>query len=235
MDRSQGRSSSPACCSTTDAARPPRPAARAPERLQAGPHRAARGALPGGLRLCRSRRDPRVTHGEIDRSGLHALEPRRPARGAAGARAAGGDLPRRRLPPREAAPEHLAVVDGDGRSAAIAAASIVAKVVARPRDAPPRRALPAVRVLVPRRLHHAGSLGARPRARAVAIHRRSLRRSATKVGRGVALALREAGRAARRRPLQPARLPRARRATCGQAATSSISSCGAAGGSCSAR
>jgi ribonuclease HII len=70
-----------------------------------------------------------VTHAEIDRSGLHACN-------LAGLRQVLHAL----SPPAEAclvdgfrlgkeAPEHLAVVGGDGRSAAIAAASIVAKVV----------------------------------------------------------------------------------------------------------
>jgi ribonuclease HII len=70
-----------------------------------------------------------VSVGEIDRTGLHACN-------LAGLRAVLGAL----SPPAEAclvdgfrlgpkAPEHVAVVDGDERSAAIAAASIVAKVV----------------------------------------------------------------------------------------------------------
>ena len=70
-----------------------------------------------------------VTHTEIDRSGLHVCN------------LAGLEQVLHALsPPAEAclvdgfrlgkgAPEHLAVVGGDGRSAAIAAASIVAKVV----------------------------------------------------------------------------------------------------------
>lgn len=70
-----------------------------------------------------------VTHAEIDRRGLHASN-------LAGMRHVLHAL----CPPAEiclvdgfrlgkAAPEHLAVVGGDSRSAAIAAASIVAKVV----------------------------------------------------------------------------------------------------------
>lgn len=70
-----------------------------------------------------------VTHAEIDRSGLHACN-------LAGLRQVLHAL----SPPAEVclvdgfrlgrdAPEHLAVVGGDRRSAAIAAASIVAKVV----------------------------------------------------------------------------------------------------------
>jgi ribonuclease HII len=70
-----------------------------------------------------------VTHAEIDRAGLHASN-------LASLRAVLHAL----APPAEIclvdgfrlgkkAPEHLAVVGGDGRSAAIAAASIVAKVV----------------------------------------------------------------------------------------------------------
>jgi ribonuclease HII len=70
-----------------------------------------------------------ITHLEIDRTGLHACN-------LAGLR----DVLHALAPPAEAclvdgfrlgprAPEHLAVVDGDTKSAAIAAASIVAKVV----------------------------------------------------------------------------------------------------------
>ena len=70
-----------------------------------------------------------VTHAEIDRAGLHASN-------LASLRAVLHAL----APPAEIclvdgfrlgkkAPEHVAVVGGDGRSAAIAAASIVAKVV----------------------------------------------------------------------------------------------------------
>jgi ribonuclease HII len=70
-----------------------------------------------------------VTHAEVDRSGLHASN-------LAALRSVLHVL----SPPAEAclvdgfrlgkaAPEHIAVVGGDGRSAAIAAASIVAKVV----------------------------------------------------------------------------------------------------------
>jgi ribonuclease HII len=70
-----------------------------------------------------------VSPGQIDRAGLHASN-------LAGLRAVLAEL----APPAEAclvdgfrlgpqAPEHVAVVDGDERSAAIAAASIVAKVI----------------------------------------------------------------------------------------------------------
>jgi ribonuclease HII len=70
-----------------------------------------------------------ITHAEVDRTGLHACN-------LAGLRAVLAAL----SPPAEAclvdgfrlgpsAPDHVAVVDGDERSAAIAAASIVAKVV----------------------------------------------------------------------------------------------------------
>jgi ribonuclease HII len=70
-----------------------------------------------------------VPHGEIDRNGLHRSN-------LAGLRAVLHEL----CPPAEVclvdgfrlgplAPSHVAVVDGDERSAAIAAASIVAKVV----------------------------------------------------------------------------------------------------------
>jgi len=70
-----------------------------------------------------------VSPGQIDRAGLHTSN-------LAGLRAVLTEL----VPPAEAclvdgfrlgpkAPEHIAVVDGDERSAAIAAASIVAKVI----------------------------------------------------------------------------------------------------------
>ena len=65
------------------------------------------------------------------------------------------------------APAHRAVVDGDTRSAAIAAASIVAKVT---RDRIMHRldsAVSALRVLPPRGLHHARPLGRRARPRSV--------------------------------------------------------------------
>ena len=71
------------------------------------------------------------------------LEPRCDARDPACALAARGGVPRRRFPARPDAPAHQAVVDGDEKSAAIAAASIVAKVT---RDRLMRRdgrALPA--------------------------------------------------------------------------------------------
>jgi ribonuclease HII len=69
-----------------------------------------------------------VSPGEIDRSGLHrsnlrALAAALSALGEADVRLVDGF----RLGP--AAPEHRAVVDGDEKSAAIAAASVVAKVV----------------------------------------------------------------------------------------------------------
>ena len=65
------------------------------------------------------------------------------------------------------APPHRAIVDGDTKSAAIAAASIVAKVT---RDRYMRAAdarLSRVRVRVARRVHHAGAHEDRARARAV--------------------------------------------------------------------
>ena len=89
-----------------------------------------REALFHGVVGCASRISVRfVSHGEIDRSGLHRSN-------LACLRAVLADL----HPPAEAclvdgfrlgpsAPPHRAIVDGDCRSAAIAAASIVAKVV----------------------------------------------------------------------------------------------------------
>ena len=83
-----------------------------------------------------------VSSGEIDRSGLHRSNLARSVRGAR--------RPRRgaevrlvdgfRLGP--AAPPHRAVVDGDAKSAAIAAASVVAKVI---RDRPCAGSTPSIR------------------------------------------------------------------------------------------
>jgi ribonuclease HII len=70
-----------------------------------------------------------VSPGEIDRAGLH----RSNLRALCDALAALGDDPEVRLVDGfrlgPAAPPHRAVVDGDAKSAAIAAASVVAKVV----------------------------------------------------------------------------------------------------------
>jgi ribonuclease HII len=91
---------------------------------------ASREQLFRGVLACAERVAVRViTHAEIDRAGLHASN-------LAGLRHVLAAL----SPPAEiclvdgfrlgpAAPTHRAVVDGDARSAAIAAASIVAKVV----------------------------------------------------------------------------------------------------------
>ena len=104
------------------------------------------------------------------------------------------------------APPHRAVVDGDTRSAAIAAASIVAKVT---RDRIMRRLdalLSALRLLAPRRLHHARSTR-RPCARtgrATSTGSRT-RRSATR--RSGSSQPRERGRAPGALALPPARLP----------------------------
>ena len=70
-----------------------------------------------------------ITHAEIDRAGLHAcnLAGLRHVLHALAPPAEACLVDGFRLGPR--APEHLAVVDGDTKSAAIAAASIVAKVV----------------------------------------------------------------------------------------------------------
>ena len=109
---------------------PPRPAARGAERLEAGRARRAGGALPRRRRLRRA--DQRARHpGRRDRPGR-----------ACTARTSGGcarcsAISRRRPTGRclvdgfrlgPTAPTHRAVVDGDTKSAAIAAASIVAKV-----------------------------------------------------------------------------------------------------------
>jgi len=89
-----------------------------------------REALFNAVTACASRISVRIVPaGEIDRAGLHRSN-------LAGLRAVLGDL----HPPAEAclvdgfrlgptAPPHRAIVDGDTRSAAIAAASIVAKVL----------------------------------------------------------------------------------------------------------
>ena len=110
---------------------------------------------------------------QIDRAGLHRSN-------LAGLRSVLAEL----TPPAEVclvdgfrlgplAPEHRAVVDGDEKSAAIAAASIVAKVT-RDRDhAADGRALSGLRLPLARRLHHAGPLRGRARDRPVEIHRRS--------------------------------------------------------------
>ena len=106
-----------------------------------------------------------IPAGEIDRNGLHRSN-------LWGLRSVLADL----APPAEAclvdgfrlgpaAPEHRAVVDGDTKSAAIAAASIVAKVT---RDRVMRRLdalYPRYGFASPRRLHHARPLGRRARAR----------------------------------------------------------------------
>ena len=108
-----------------------------------------------------------VPSAEIDREGLHRSN-------LAGLRAALSEL----SPPAEvclvdgfrlgpSAPEHRAVVDGDEKSAAIAAASIVAKVT---RDRMMRRIdalYPALRLPLARRLHHAPPLRGRARPRAL--------------------------------------------------------------------
>jgi ribonuclease HII len=105
-----------------------RPLAFLNDSKQLDPQR--REQLFGAVVGCASRIAIRaVPHVEIDCTGLHA-------RNLAALRAVLADL----TPPAEAclvdgfrlgpaAPEHLAVVDGDTKSAAIAAASIVAKVV----------------------------------------------------------------------------------------------------------
>ena len=107
---------------------PPRPAARVAERLQAGLARRARGALPRGCRLRNPISVRVIPCTDIDRNGLHKSN-------LWGLRSVLPDL----APPAEAclvdgfrlgplAPKHRAVVDGDTKSAAIAAASIIAKV-----------------------------------------------------------------------------------------------------------
>ena len=98
-----------------------------------------------------------ISPGEIDREGLHRSN-------LAAMRAVLHEL----SPPAEvclvdgfrlgpSAPEHRRVVDGDEKSAAIAAASIVAKVDARPDDAADGRALSGLRLSLARRLHHAAA------------------------------------------------------------------------------
>ena len=111
-----------------DAARSPRSSARVSQRLEGARPRAPGGALPRCRRVRGARLDSRRDAcGDRPRWPAR-VEPREPARGVARPRAPGRDLSRRRLPPRQegaGAPR----VGGDGRSAAIAAASIVAKVV----------------------------------------------------------------------------------------------------------
>ena len=83
---------------------------------------------------------------------------------------------------------------------------------ARPDHAAARRALPALRLLAPRRLHHAGALGGGARARAVraapAVVRRQVLRGASSSSR--LTPRRERGRAAGALALPPARLPHPR-------------------------
>jgi len=88
-----------------------------------------RNALFRGVMACAERIEVRVIpQGEIDRSGLHRsnLEAMRSILRALTPPAEACLVDGFRLGP--AAPEHRAVVDGDEKSAAIAAASIVAKV-----------------------------------------------------------------------------------------------------------
>ena len=134
------------------------------------------------------------------------------------------------------APEHLAVVGGDGRSAAIAAASIVAKVV---RDRVMRR----LDALFPQYgfSSHVGYITPGHSARVrehgpSAIHRRSFAALCYESNRrGVALAPPGGGRSGAPSSTTACAAIACSGATCGPAATRSISSCGAAGGSCSAR
>ena len=112
------------------AARRTRSAARGAERLEAGARsRSARRCSRPSARARRRSASASCPVGAIDRNGLHRSN-------LAGLRAVLADL----HPPADAclvdgfrlgpsAPPHRAVVDGDARSAAIAAASIVAKVV----------------------------------------------------------------------------------------------------------
>ena len=117
---------------------PPRassPAAHVPERLEAGRAVAARRALSRGdgraeRSSSASSRPTRST--AAGRTAESRRDARDPARAHASAEACLADG--FRLGP--AAPAHTAVVDGDTKSAAIAAASIVAKVT---RDRPMRR------------------------------------------------------------------------------------------------
>ena len=176
-----------------------------------------------------------VTHAEIDRAGLHASN-------LASLRAVLHAL----APPAEIclvdgfrlgkqAPEHLAVVGGDGRSAAIAAASIVAKVV---RDRVMRR----LDALFPQYgfSSHVGYITPGHSARVrehgpSAIHRRSFAALCYEESSGVARARSGGGRSGAPSSTTPCAAIASSGATCGPGATKSISSCGAAGGSCSAR
>ena len=137
------------------AARAPRPAARVPERLEAVRAGAPRAALPGRPRRAPSgSRSGSSRPAVIDRDGLH----RSNLRGLREALWA--------LQPADAclvdgfklgplAPPHRAVVDGDEKSAAIAAASIVAKVTRDRYMHAVDAAVPGLRLRLPRRLHHA--------------------------------------------------------------------------------
>ncbi len=109
-------------------ARASRAAARVSQRLEAVLARAAGGAVPRRRRVCRARRRARHPGGRHRPERPPQVEPRRAPGDARGA----ASRPRRASSTASAsaptAPEHTAVIDGDEKSAAIAAASIVAKV-----------------------------------------------------------------------------------------------------------
>ena len=133
------------------------------------------------------------------------------------------------------APPHRAIVDGDTKSAAIAAASIVAKVTRDRYMRDGRRAVSRLRLRVARRLHHAGAHARRARARAV--------RDPPPLVAGARVPHAKNEPSPRHRPSErraalvvpAARLPDPRRRTAGSAAASSTSSSAAAGARRSAR
>ena len=157
--RSQGRSSSPASCSTTSCLRDHRvrPLALLNDSKQLTPER-ARGALRAVVGA-RERVAVRVFSArEIDRNGLHRSNLARPARGLAAL-----------TPPAE-----VCLVDGFRSAPTRAAAHARSSTATRraPRSRPPRSSrrstrdrlmrrmdalYPALRLLVARRLHHAAT------------------------------------------------------------------------------
>ena len=206
--RSPGRSSSPASCSTTRTLRDPRVRPLAPlnDSKQVAAER-ARGALPGGRRV--RARDHRAGRSRPARSTATGCTARtspgcarcsptssRPPRSASST-ASGSGRPRRRTA-RSSTATRRARRSRRRRSS---------RRSSRPGDAAARRALPALRLRLARRLHHAGAHRGRPRARAVASSTAARSRPPATPRR------REPRRATRPPALPAARLPAARRRT----------------------
>ena len=150
------------------------PAARVPERLEAA--HAGRSARSSSAPSSAARSDRRTRRSRRARSTATACTARTStdcARSLARADAAGGGLPRRRLPAR---PDGARAHGGRRRRHEERRDRRGVDRREGVRDRAMRRIdalYPALRVLVARRLHHAAALGGRARARAVAVHRRS--------------------------------------------------------------